>query len=167
MRMGKRMLALNLALLLVAVLLPLQALAAEITLDTPATVTRSEDALVTDVDFTAPESGFYQLEMTCPDYPGYQVLSDASSAPGLHVYASVGYKEQYCRFGKDPIFPLMEGTTYSFVSYLCYGEDGLTDHYCGEWTCSVSRVDPQPLTFGVPEADTVHQIGRASCRERV
>ena len=156
MRMGKRMLALNLALLLVVVLLPLQALAATITLDTPATVTRSEDALVTGVDFTAPESGFYQLEMTCPDYPGYQVLSDASSAPGLHVYASVGYKEQYCRFGKDPIFPLMEGTTYSFVSYLCYGEDGLTDHYCGEWTCSVSRVDPQPLTFGVPEADTVH-----------
>ena len=68
MRSGKRLLTLNLALLLVVVLLPLQAFAADITLDTPATVTKAENAPEEVVEFTAPENG---------------VLSDRDDLPGL------------------------------------------------------------------------------------
>ena len=172
MRNGKRLLALNLALLLVVVLLPLQALAAEITLDKPITVTRAEDVPNESVTFIPPETGFYQLDLTCPDYPGYKVTTSDTSDAGLHVYAGRQVQGTYgmsFRYldgsGLDPLYLLEKGTNYSFGTLVYKDWNNHGSDYYGDWTWTISRAEPQALTLGEAVADTVHLYSYTAQRD--
>ena len=143
MRIGKRLLALNLALLFVIVLLPLQALAAELTLDTPVSYEKTEESEHDTVTFTAPEEGFYRVTVESPEHPGYQVTTRGTSE--LHMVLERKENDVWL---SNRVFYAEAGHTESFQlrkSNFMYVNDE------GVWKYSIQKVEPKTLELGVSQ----------------
>ena len=155
MRISKRLLALNLALLFVVVLLPLQALAAELVPGTPYSYEKTAESSHEKMTVTVKEDGFYQLKITSEAHPDFDVYSIAASSAPMNLYSSgTKFKSGYLFYaeaGSTPSFYLEKSYFYERYSDTPYDDTG-------KWTYQVEKLDTPALKLGM-----VHKLASRTC----